>query len=46
MADEVITQDEQRQLLRRFEEHEAEAMGAGAHEKYLKIAEELEAKMA
>ncbi|HEV8722483.1 MAG TPA: hemerythrin domain-containing protein [Candidatus Binatia bacterium] len=44
MADEVIPQDEQRQLLRRFEEHEAEEMGAGAHEKYLKIAEELEAK--
>jgi hemerythrin-like domain-containing protein len=46
MADEVIPQDEQRQLLRRFEAHEAEEMGAGAHEKYLKIAEELEAKMA
>jgi hemerythrin-like domain-containing protein len=46
IADEVIPQDEQRQLLRRFEEHEAEEMGAGAHEKYLKIAEELEARMA
>jgi hemerythrin-like domain-containing protein len=46
MADEVIPQDEQRQLLRRFEEHEAEEMGAGAHEKYLKIAAELEARMA
>jgi hemerythrin-like domain-containing protein len=45
MADEVITQDEQRQLLRRFEEHEAEAMGAGAHEKYLNIARELESAM-
>ena len=42
MADEVIPQDEQRQLLRRFEEHEAEEMGAGAHEKYLNIANELE----
>jgi hemerythrin-like domain-containing protein len=42
MADEVIPQDEQRQLLRRFEQHEAEEMGAGAHEKYLKIAAELE----
>jgi len=41
MADEAIPQDEQRQLLRRFEEHEAEAMGAGAHERYLNIAREL-----
>jgi hemerythrin-like domain-containing protein len=45
MADEVIPQDEQRQLLRRFEEHEAEEMGAGAHEKYLNIAHELESAM-
>ena len=42
MADEVIPQDEQRQLLRRFEEHEAEEMGAGVHERYLNIANELE----
>ena len=42
MADEVIPQDEQRQLLRRFEQHEAEEMGAGVHDKYLKIAAELE----
>jgi len=41
MADEVIPADEQRELLKRFEDHEAEAMGAGAHEKYLKLAEEL-----
>jgi hemerythrin-like domain-containing protein len=41
MADEVIPQDEQGQMLRRFEEHEAEEMGAGAHEKYLNIAKEL-----
>jgi hemerythrin-like domain-containing protein len=41
MADEVIPQDEQGQILRRFEEHEAEEMGAGAHEKYLNIAKEL-----
>lgn len=45
MADEVIPQDEQRQLLRRFEAHEAEEMGAGAHEKYLNIARELESAM-
>ena len=45
MPDEVIPQDEQRQLLRRFEAHEAEEMGAGAHEKYLNIARELESAM-
>jgi len=42
MADEVIPEDEQRQLLKSFETHEAEEMGAGVHEKYLKIAAELE----
>ena len=43
MADEVIPADEQVQLLKRFEDHESEEMGAGAHEKFLKIAEELSA---
>ena len=42
MADEVIPADEQKRLLREFENHEAREMGAGAHEKYLKIAAELE----
>lgn len=42
MANEVIPADEQRQLLGSFETHEAEEMGAGAHEHYLKIARELE----
>jgi len=42
MADEVIPESEQRQLLESFETHEDDAMGAGAHEKYLKIATELE----
>ena len=42
MADEVIPEDEQREILKRFEGHEAEEMGAGAHEKYLRIARELE----
>jgi hemerythrin-like domain-containing protein len=46
MADEVIPQGEQREILKRFEEHEAEEMGAGAHEKYLTIAQDLEAKTA
>jgi hemerythrin-like domain-containing protein len=43
MADEVIPEDEQRRILKDFENHEAEEMGAGAHEKYLSIARELEA---
>jgi hemerythrin-like domain-containing protein len=42
MADEVIADDEQRQLLKNFEAHEAEEMGAGVHEHYLKIVAELE----
>ncbi len=42
MADEVIPADEQKQLLKTFETHEAEEMGAGVHEKYLTIAQELE----
>jgi len=42
MADEVIPEDEQRRILKDFENHEAEEMGAGAHEKYLSIARELE----
>jgi hemerythrin-like domain-containing protein len=43
IADDVISPDEHKALLRTFEEHEAKEMGAGVHEKYLKIAEELEA---
>jgi hemerythrin-like domain-containing protein len=43
MADEVIPADEQRQLLKNFETHEAEEMGAEVHEKYLQIARELAA---
>jgi len=42
IADEVIPPDEQRELLKTFEEHETLEMGAGIHEKYLKLAEELE----
>jgi len=42
MAEEVIPEDEQRQILESFETHEADEMGAGVHEKYLKIAAELE----
>jgi hemerythrin-like domain-containing protein len=42
MADEVIPEEEQKKLLRTFEEHEAKEMGTGVHQKYLEIAEELE----
>ena len=42
IADDVIPADEQKQLLRSFEEHEAKEMGTGVHEKYLKLVEELE----
>jgi len=42
MADELISAEEQKKLLAAFAQHEAEEMGAGVHEKYLKIAEELE----
>jgi len=38
MADEIIPEDEQRKLLKQFETHE---MGAGAHEKYLDMAQDL-----
>jgi hemerythrin-like domain-containing protein len=44
IADDVISPDEQKQLLRSFEEHEAKEIGEGVHEKYLKMVEELEAK--
>jgi hemerythrin-like domain-containing protein len=42
IADDVIPSDEQKALLRSFEEHEAKEIGEGVHEKYLKIVEELE----
>jgi hemerythrin-like domain-containing protein len=42
MADEVISPDEQKKLSAAFAQHEAEEIGAGVHEKYLRIAAELE----
>jgi len=42
MADEALSPEEQKELAQEFEKHEAEEIGAGVHEKYLKIAEELE----
>ncbi len=43
MADEVLSSEEQKNLLREFEEHEAKEVGAGIHAKYLRIAQELAA---
>lgn len=45
IAADVIPEDEQKQLLHTFEEHEAREMGMGVHEKYLAIAQELEASV-
>ena len=42
IADDVFSADEQKALLRSFEEHEAKEIGEGVHEKYLKLVEELE----
>lgn len=42
MAERVIPAAEQSAMLTQFAEHEAKEMGAGAHERYLKIAKELE----
>ena len=41
MADEVIPDDEQRRLLKRFEDFELEDAGNGLHEKYLDMAMDL-----
>jgi hemerythrin-like domain-containing protein len=46
MADEVIPAARQKELLRSFEEHEAQEMGTGVHEKYLALAQELETSVA
>lgn len=42
MADVALAPEEQKALLRAFEEHEAREIGQGVHQKYLRIAEELE----
>lgn len=42
MAERAIPAAEQSAMLTQFAEHEAKEMGAGAHERYLKIAGELE----
>jgi hemerythrin-like domain-containing protein len=42
IAEDTLTAGEQKDLLRAFEEHETTEMGAGVHERYLKIVEDLE----
>lgn len=42
MADAALTPEEQKDLLRAFEEQEAQDVGPGVHEKYLAVAAELE----
>jgi len=42
MADEALSQEEQKGLVRDFEEHEEKEIGIGVHEKYLRMAQELE----
>ncbi|HXG51302.1 MAG TPA: DUF2249 domain-containing protein [candidate division Zixibacteria bacterium] len=42
MADGSLTAEEQKQLVREFEEHEEKEVGAGVHEKYLTLVQELE----
>ena len=44
MADEVIAADEQKKILADFAQYEAEEKGGGVHEKYLRIANELESE--
>ena len=46
IADDAISAEEQKKLLRAFEEHEIGEMGTGIHEKYLAIAQVLEATVA
>ncbi len=41
IADSVLSPEEQAELARAFAEHELAEIGAGVHEKYLKIAEDL-----
>lgn len=45
IADDAISPEEQKTLLRAFEEHEVSEMGTGVHEKYLAVAQALEASV-
>ncbi|HWP60231.1 MAG TPA: hemerythrin domain-containing protein [Candidatus Acidoferrales bacterium] len=45
IADEILSPEEQERLAREFEEHEEQEIGVGVHDKYLRIAHELEASV-
>jgi hemerythrin-like domain-containing protein len=45
MADRVLTTADQQELLSKFEEVERERIGAGKHEEYVKLVEDLEREM-
>ena len=45
MADSALTPEEQKKLLKEFDEHEERELGAGIHEKYLAIAKEREGRL-
>ena len=45
MADAELTAEEQKKILKEFEEHEEREIGTGIHEKYLMIVEELEGRL-
>jgi len=42
IAEDVLPPEEQKRLAQEFERHEAEEIGAGVHEKYVKVVQELE----
>ena len=46
IAEDVLPPEEQMRLAREFEQHEAEEIGAGVHEKYVKVVQELEQALA
>jgi hemerythrin-like domain-containing protein len=45
MADQALTPADQQKLLSKFEEVEQERIGAGKHEAYLKLVEDLERQL-
>ena len=45
MADQVLTDEDQKDLLEKFEEVEREQIGVGKHEEFLKLVEDLESEI-
>lgn len=45
MADQVLTPADQQELLSKFEEVEQQRIGAGKHEEYVKLVEDLEREL-